>query len=170
MAERRSRLDLAAYGLLVAGLVVALCVLSHDPADAPGATVYPAHAGTKNLLGPAGAWLAATLREALGVAVYMLLASWLVLVVLLLLQQSLIRWSLRLIGWLVLIPCAAVAGDYFNSTFTYGALSGNGGSAGAWLRRWLEMSLQPLGGAAVFGACLFPGLGLAAGFILGRIA
>src|SRR5205807_5431921 len=33
MADRRSRLDLAAYGLLVAGLVVALSVLSHDPAD-----------------------------------------------------------------------------------------------------------------------------------------
>ena len=47
MADRRSRLDLGAYGLLIAGLLVALSVFSHDPADPPGAIVYPPHGSAK---------------------------------------------------------------------------------------------------------------------------
>ena len=96
MADRRSRLDFAAYGLLVAGLVVALSVFSYDPADPPGGAVYPPHETVKNILGSGGAWLARTLHETLGIAVHILLASWFVLVVLLFLRQSLMRWSLRL--------------------------------------------------------------------------
>jgi hypothetical protein len=44
----RSRLktDLLALGLLAATVFVALSLLSHDPADAPAATVYPARTET----------------------------------------------------------------------------------------------------------------------------
>src|SRR5437016_1296185 len=170
MADRRSRLDFAAYGLLVAGLVVALSIFSHDPADPPVAAVYPPHDTAKNILGTGGAWLAQTLNETLGVAVYLLLVSWFVLIVLLFLRQSLIRWSLRLLGWLLLVPCAAIAADYFGPHFSYGPLAGGGGSLGAWLRVRLETSFQPFGAASVFGASLFLGLVLTADSILLKIA
>src|SRR5215831_15899557 len=104
------RLDLVASGLLVAGLLVALCVLSSDPAGPAG--VYPPPADAPNLLGVPGAWLAGALYDALGVAVYVLLASWFVLVVLLFLRRRWLRWLVRLAGWLLLVPCAAVLADW----------------------------------------------------------
>src|SRR5262245_53432576 len=49
MAARRAwRLDLAAVVLFAAGLVVAVAVFSHDPADLPGA-VHPHHPDPHNL-------------------------------------------------------------------------------------------------------------------------
>src|SRR5438093_84843 len=110
MADRRFSLDLLAGGLFLAGLLVALALFSHD---SPAATVvYPRTPPPANLLGPAGAWLARGLYDALGVAVHLLLASWFVLVVLLFLRRSRLTWTLRLAGWLLLLPCAAVAADY----------------------------------------------------------
>src|SRR5262245_38464960 len=110
MAERRGwHLDLVAWGLLLAGLLVALCVFSHDPP--PAGAVYPPPPEPDNLLGPGGAWLAQELYEALGCAVYVLLASWFVLVLLIFLRKGIVSWSRRLAGWLLLIPCAAVLAD-----------------------------------------------------------
>ena len=83
MAERRLRLDLTAWGFLLAGLLLALCVLSHDSADASGATVYPENAASHNLLGPPGAWIGDILYQTLGISLYVLLISWFVLVLML---------------------------------------------------------------------------------------
>src|ERR1700757_29455 len=113
MADHRSfRLDWIACALLLCGLVVALCVFSHVPGGSAGTGVYPPSAEPANLLGPAGAWLAQGLFESLGIAVYVFLASWFVLVVVLLVRRSLLTWSLRLLGWLLLLPSATVAADY----------------------------------------------------------
>ena len=55
MPERREpRFDGAAWVLLLCGLLVALAILSDDPA-----------APVPNLLGPPGAWLARDLADAL---------------------------------------------------------------------------------------------------------
>ena len=86
--QRHWRLDLVAGLLLIAGLLMALALFSHCPAD-DATTVYPSNPTPENLLGSPGAWLAQTLLESLGIAVYVLLASWFVLVVLLLLRQGL---------------------------------------------------------------------------------
>src|SRR5688572_10789379 len=95
-----ARTDGVAWILLLSGLLVALCVLSHEPGlRAP------------NLLGWPGAWLAHELFETLGVGVHVLLASWFVLVLLLLLRKRWQLWSRRLAGWWLLIPCAALAAD-----------------------------------------------------------
>src|SRR5438105_9214157 len=135
MADRRgSRLDFFAWGLLVVGLLLAVCVFSHDP-GAAGA--YP-QAPPANLLGPAGAWLARALWDTLGNAVHVLLASWFVLVLMLLLRRRMLTWSLRLAGWLLLLPCAAVAADWAGPDLVGGPLAGSGGSLGAWLATGLE--------------------------------
>src|SRR5207245_1443528 len=89
MSKRCLRADLAACGLLFAGMLVALSIFSFDPADPPGPAVHPPNRMIANLLGPAGAWLARTMLETLGVAVTVFLASWFVLVVLLFLRRGL---------------------------------------------------------------------------------
>src|SRR5437016_4330947 len=103
MLERRNlRVDGIAWLLLFSGLVVALCVFSHEPGESSAA----------NLLGAPGNWLARELYAALGSAVYVLLAAWFVVVLMLLVRKSWLRWTGRLIGWLTLLPCTAVAADF----------------------------------------------------------
>jgi S-DNA-T family DNA segregation ATPase FtsK/SpoIIIE len=161
MTDRRPwRLDAAAFCLLAAGLLVSLAVFSLDPADRPGA-VYPPPAAPRNLLGAPGAWLALALNDALGAAVYVFLASWFVLVVLLFLRRSWLRWSLRLTGWLLLIPCAAVLAELTGINRDNAPPAGPGGSLGAWLALWLEARLLPIGRVAALAVSLGIGLLLA---------
>jgi S-DNA-T family DNA segregation ATPase FtsK/SpoIIIE len=157
MSDRRClRLDLAALGLLATGVFVALCVLGQDATGG-------------HLLGPVGAWLAQSLAEALGLAVYLLLASWFVFVVMLFQRRSLLTWSLRLAGWLLLLPCTAVLADWPGSFPASRPLTGGGGSIGAWLSGWLEASFIPAGRYLVVGSCLLLGLVLAMDFVLTRV-
>jgi S-DNA-T family DNA segregation ATPase FtsK/SpoIIIE len=170
MARRRvSRLDLVAGALLLAGLFIALSVFSHDPGRVPAARVDPSRTTPGNLLGPAGSWLARSLDEKLGVAVHVLLVSWFVLVVMLFLRRGLLTWSLRLAGWVLLLPCAAIAADYVGPDLLGGPLSGSGGSLGAWLSIRLETHFHLLGRAAIFGSCLALGLFLTMDFVLLRL-
>jgi S-DNA-T family DNA segregation ATPase FtsK/SpoIIIE len=169
MTERRPwRLDAAAFCLLVTGLLVAVAIFSRDPADRPGA-VYPPPVAAQNLLGSPGAWLALALTDALGVGVYVLLASWFVLVVLLFLRRSWLRWSLRLAGWLLLIPAAATGADLFGLSRD-GSPAGPGGSLGACLALWLQSQLLPVGCVLVLAIVLLVGLILAFDRALLRLA
>src|SRR5438128_506820 len=103
--RRPHRGDLAALALLVAGLAVALAIFTYHPADPPYNTLYPANDPPANFLGLSGATIASGLVNALGLAVYVLLAGWFLAVVFVFLRRRMVRWSLRLIGWLLLIPC-----------------------------------------------------------------
>jgi S-DNA-T family DNA segregation ATPase FtsK/SpoIIIE len=151
MPDRRPwRLDLAACVLLGAGLLLALAVLSYDPADVPG-SVYPPHDAPRNVLGTPGALLAQALLQALGLAVCPWLASWFVLVLLLLLRRRRLTWSLRLLGWLLLVPCTAVLAGRWPAPWL-GTPAGPGGSLGAWLGLWLEARFLPVGQAVLLTA------------------
>ncbi len=102
-------LDLAALVLLVLGLFVALAVTSHDPADPPAPSVYPANLVPANFWGETGAALSDSLVGFFGLTVYLLLAAWLVLVLTLWFEGRRGVWSWRLLGWLILTPAAALA-------------------------------------------------------------
>jgi S-DNA-T family DNA segregation ATPase FtsK/SpoIIIE len=66
------------------------------------------------------------------------LVSWFAVVVLLLLRRGFF-WSLvRLAGWLLLIPCAAVLAECLGPRILGGPLTGSGGTLGAWLTIWLQ--------------------------------
>src|SRR5262245_25754193 len=156
MSDRRFRLDVTAFVLLAAGLLVALCVLGHDAHG--GGPVHPAPEPT-NPLGPPGAWLAQSLYEGLGVAVYLLLASWFVLVVLLFVRRTWLRWAVRLVGWLVLLPSAAVAAEWLGERWPE-SLPERGGTLGAWLTLLLRERLAPLAQALAIGGTLLIGLAL----------
>ncbi len=141
MTDRRFRLDLAGFILLGVGLLVALCVLGHEnPATGP---VHP-RPEPSNLLGPPGAWLAQSLYDALGLAVYLLLASWFVLVVLLFRRRTWLHWAVRFVGWLLLLPAAAVAAELFGADWPEFPLPQRGGNLGAWLALLLRERLAPL--------------------------
>jgi S-DNA-T family DNA segregation ATPase FtsK/SpoIIIE len=166
MSKHRLYANLTACGLLLAGFVTALSIFTYAPADAPGNTIYPPNNIDSNLLGPVGAWLAHTLLETLGLAVYVLLVSWFVLALLLLVRRRLWSWSLRTLGWFLLVPSAAVSADYLPPSESAGLLGGNGGTLGAWLHGWLEATFYPSGCLAILGGCLFLAVILAMDFVL----
>src|SRR5438874_3013814 len=135
------RLDLAALILLVAGLLMALSLFTDEPAPGAKVAATVSFVPHRNVLGPGGTWLARVLTETLGVAVYILLISWFVLVLLLFLRRGFFTWSLRLAGWLLMLPCMAVLADYLGPQVLGGPITGSGGTLGAWLRFWLQNTL-----------------------------
>jgi S-DNA-T family DNA segregation ATPase FtsK/SpoIIIE len=163
-SRRPARLDLAALTLFLSGLLVALSILSQYAVFSK-ANSYPASHGS-NLLGPAGASLAEVLYDALGVAVLVLLIGWFALVVFFVWRRSIWGWILRLCGWLLLLPCAAVIADTLGPERIGGPLIGSGGSIGAWLALWLRETFQPAGQIIIVGACLILSLTLALDFVL----
>jgi S-DNA-T family DNA segregation ATPase FtsK/SpoIIIE len=143
-------------------------VLSYDPADLPE-SVYPPQAPPRNVLGAPGAWLAGELVQALGVAVYVWLAAWFVFVVLLLLRKHWLSWSLRLLGWLLLVPAVAVIAQRWGQPVTGWPVVGAGGTIGAWLDSWLADCMDGMFQLAlVCGATLLGGV-LAGDFAVRRM-
>jgi DNA segregation ATPase FtsK/SpoIIIE, S-DNA-T family len=133
MSFRRAwRVDLAAGVLLLLGVAVTLAIFSHDPADLPG-PVYPAHPLPRNLLGLIGATVSRALIDALGVVVYVFVAFWFLLVAQLLYRRNWLINSVRLVGWLLLLPCLAVLVEHWCRPLPDSPVPGVGGSIGAWL-------------------------------------
>ena len=169
MSDRRSwRLDAAAGVLLLLGLLLTVAVVRHDPADLDEG-VYPLHATPHNLLGLPGAWVARALVGGLGFAAYVFLATWFVLVLLLFLRRGWLAWGLRLTGWLLLTPCAAVVADRFGGAWPGSPPAGPGGSVGAWLSIGLAAHLVPWAQAVLLGACVLFGLALGADVLVRRL-
>ncbi|HEY7426731.1 MAG TPA: DNA translocase FtsK 4TM domain-containing protein [Gemmataceae bacterium] len=138
MPDRRHwRLYLAACILLAGGVFLTLSVLDCCPT------------------GPLGADLAHELRQSLGAAVYVFLAGWFTVVVRLVLRRSWLSWSLRSLGWLLLIPSAAVLAERWPDLVPPSAILplGPGGSIGAWLNDWLQTSFPPIGQDILLGSC-----------------
>ncbi len=159
MPERRyPATDGPGWLLLICGLIVALCVLSHEPA-ASGSSA-------PNLLGTPGHWFASELYAALGSAVHVLLAAWFVLVLMLLVRKSWLRWTRRLAGWLVLLPATAIAFDWLGHDWLPGPIFGSGGALGASLRELLQDELPGLPGILAFAGIAFLGVFLAADFVV----
>jgi S-DNA-T family DNA segregation ATPase FtsK/SpoIIIE len=158
MSDRRSRRDLAACGLLVMGLVVAACLFSFDPHAAPAT----------NLLGAPGGYVAEALVDGLGVAVYVFLSAWFMLVVLLFARRSVALWSLRFAGWLLLVPATAVLFDGIGHLSAAEPATGGGGSLGAWLGLWLEESVGTAGRIAVIAVSYLIAIVLIANYSLIR--
>jgi S-DNA-T family DNA segregation ATPase FtsK/SpoIIIE len=159
--EKGWQRDGMAWVLLALGLLLTLSVLSHDSLSR---TYPPTPRG--NLLGPAGGWVAQELYDTLGITVYVLLVAWFVLVLLLLLQRGVLTWSLRLAGWIVLVPTLAVVADVLSVQRLGGPLGGSGGAVGAWMSAWLDDSFPPVIRWVVVGTSVFVGVLLSLDFLL----
>ncbi len=153
----RRALDFTALVLLATGLLATLAIISHDPADPPGATVAPAHETSGNLLGETGTSAARLLLDCFGVTIYPFLAALLVLVLTLLLEGRRGAWCWRLLGWCLLVPSLALAGDQWDGA--------SGGELGMALAAWLSQSFQTAGVLLIMAAGLAVGLALAGDFI-----
>jgi S-DNA-T family DNA segregation ATPase FtsK/SpoIIIE len=154
MPDRRYwRLYLAACVLLAGGVFLTLSVLDCCPT------------------GPLGAALAHELRQSLGAAVYVFLAGWFVVVVRLVLRRSWLSWSLRSLGWLLLIPSAAVLAERWPDLVPLSAMLplGPGGSIGGWLNDWLQASFPPIGQYILLGSCAALGVLLSLDVFLLRL-
>ena len=152
------RKDGIAWLLLICGLLVALCVLGDEPAAGGVAA--------RNLLGAPGEWLASELHETLGSAVYVFLIAWFVLVLLLLVRKSWPRWTCRLCGWLILLPCTAIAADYLGPDWLPGPVYGSGGALGSVLRELLVSALPGPPGIFLFAGASLLGVILAADVVV----
>ncbi len=162
MPERRNlRVDGIAWLLFLSGLVVALCVLSYEGEPSPVSGRV-----TPNLLGPPGHWLAQELYVTLGSAAYVLLVAWFVVALMLLVRKSWLRWSGRLAGWLILLPCTAIIADNLGPDWLQGPIYGSGGTLGAALHELSSEHLPGLAGYLVLTAVTFTGVFLAADFVL----
>lgn len=155
-----SRIDVAAFVLLVCGLLVALCIFGADPNELSQS--WPEQsAHTTHMFGPMGAAIARDLFDGLGAAVYVLLAAWFILVVLLFLRQTWWTWARRLAGWLLLLPCAAVLADWIGHSTLGGSIPGSGGTLGAWIAVSLSEQLPVFLRGVVVGLAVVLGLILA---------
>ncbi len=169
MPDRRHwRLYLAVGLLLAVGVFLSLSVFDSvstttsvaTTASLPFSLQREEKGGAANRLGPLGGAIAYELRQALGAAVYVFLVGWFVVLVRLVLRRSWLGWSLRSLGWLFLVPCAAVLAERWPALAPPGALPplGSGGSIGAWLKDWLEQAFPPMGQDLLLGGCLVFGV------------
>jgi S-DNA-T family DNA segregation ATPase FtsK/SpoIIIE len=152
---------------MAVGVFLTLSVLDYDPADTPGAT-YPATTVPHNRLGPLGAWFAHELRQTLGVATYLFLAGWLLFAGRIALRRTWLSWACRLLGWLLLVPCAAALAERWPNPphWTCAPPLGPGGSLGAWLNVWLAGQLKPIGQDLLLGGGVLASLFLTIDFLL----
>ena len=115
---RGTRVDGFAGVLLLFGLVISVAIFSEDFSQTSKSD--------GNLLGPTGSFWATKLYSWLGMGVYVLLASWFVGVLFLFLRKSWLTWSLRAVGWIILIPCSALILDWLGPDRVGGPPQGSG--------------------------------------------
>jgi len=151
--RRLISLDGCAVGFAAGGAMLAVCVLSHGDGEAMG-----------HWLGEPGRGLAAALLEALGSAVFAMLAAWAMLAIHLVLWRHWGKWTARVVGWTMLILAAAVTADW--AAAHHAPLTGGGGTVGAWLSAWLEGSFVPAGQILLLAATFTVGALLATDYFV----
>jgi len=136
--RERLKTDLAALGVLAAVVFVGLSLVSHDPADAPAANVFPPPAETMNTCGPIGALVAHSLRSAFGAGAWFFLVILAVLDARLFSRKSEKDLAVRGCGWLLLLMTICVACRTAFREAAGGSIHGSGGVVGAWGAAALE--------------------------------
>jgi S-DNA-T family DNA segregation ATPase FtsK/SpoIIIE len=143
----RSRLktDLLALGLLAATVFVALSLVSHDPADPPAATVYPARTATLNTCGAAGAWITHLLHTAFGAGAWFVLLAMAVVDVRLFSRKTEHDPLVRGIGWGLLLFVVCIGCRAIFARAAGGTIVGSGGLLGAFGLTMLEQYFSSAG-------------------------
>jgi S-DNA-T family DNA segregation ATPase FtsK/SpoIIIE len=114
--------------------------------------------------------LARSLFASLGLAVYTFLAAWFVFILFIVLRRDWLTWSIRLVGWLVLVPSTAVLAERYGSGWKAAPVEGAGGSLGAWMSLALEERVQTVGQMLILGGATLLGLLLALDEVVARLA
>ncbi|MDA0588020.1 MAG: DNA translocase FtsK [Planctomycetota bacterium] len=157
---RKLKSDLFALALLGATLFVGLAMLSFDPADSPGATVFPVHKEVSNLCGELGARLAWGLRATFGLGAWALVAAIAVVDFRLLTKGPDETFRQRLAGGVLMLSSLCVTMHLLAPGLGGGQIAGSGGYLGAWGVAGFESYF------ATTGLLILLGSTFAAGFVL----
>jgi S-DNA-T family DNA segregation ATPase FtsK/SpoIIIE len=160
------RPKIALAGLFVLGFGLALSLLSYDPADPPEPVLSPARAAPANLLGIPGAWLAQQLIGALGQTSYMALVGWFAVLLTVLQRRSIGFKIVRVIGWLVLVPCAAAWATFLAMPEYFFPKASAGGALGIWINGLMQALPQPPTPGWALAGCTLVALAVSLDFVL----
>lgn len=153
--------DLAALGLLGVVLFLGAALWSYDPADPPGAIVFPQRSSPANWCGRAGAWVSWALLETLGIGAYYLLVSLACLDAALLARRNISDPVFRFAGWLASLAGLTTLAAIVWPALVSGPVIGPGGYLGATLHALLGMHFGRVGAGIVAFSLLVGGLLLA---------
>lgn len=153
---RRLITDLVALALLAGCVFVALSLYSFDPADPPAAAVFPANSEVANLCGPVGAQIAHSLRDSLGLGVWVLLTALALVDLQLFSRQGLADPVIRMFGWVCVLIAVCAALQVIVPDL--GPVVGSGGYVGAWSRTILARHFSIGGGMIIIATLVCAGL------------
>ncbi len=128
--------------LLLTGIALSASLIAHDPTTD----------GVAHPFGSAGNFVAQQLIDAFGFAAFLLAAGWCIIAVTLMAFPDVRRWITRLVGWVLLVPCAAIFADSFRNLMEGPTATGPGGLVGAGLSYALLHHLAPVPRVIVYTA------------------
>ena len=170
LEDRNHKRDLVALLLATLTVFLALALLTYDPADPPSRLVFPTRIETHNLCGRAGAVVANSLLEGLGLGAYFMAISSGVLAAVLLRRKPIGEPWLRGIGWLLALAGLTTLLSMAVPGLSPGPVVGSGGYLGALGRSLLETHLATAGGYLVVLSVLVGGLLLSTDYVLVRLS
>lgn len=172
---RSPKFDVVALGLAVAAVLVAIALVTYDPADPirggdSWTALNSSPASVQNACGIVGARVAHGLLEMLGVGAYYAMVSFGVVAGLLLSRRQIDQPVLRTGGWaLSLVGVSTIAAVLFPN-WTPGPLVGAGGQVGAMTQTWLATNFATTGSVLIAGATFIAGLLLATDYFVFKAA
>ncbi|MFP6764794.1 MAG: DNA translocase FtsK 4TM domain-containing protein, partial [Planctomycetaceae bacterium] len=158
---RKLKSDLIALALLGVTLFVGLSMLSFDPADEPGSTVFPVHQKVSNLCGEFGAKLAWGMRCSFGLGAWFIVAGIAIADFRLLTRGADENFRQRVIGGLIMLGALCVLLHLLAPGLGGGQIVGSGGYLGAWGVAAFERHFATTGLLILLGSAFAAGLVLA---------
>lgn len=168
--SRNLKADFAALALLALTVFLTVSLATYDPGDPPSTLVYPPRHAIRNACGPAGAFLARTLFEAIGLGAYFVVLSLAALDAALLRRQKISEGWLRGAGWLMSLVGFATFSSLAMPELSPGPVIGAGGYLGATGRGLLEMHFAAAGSYILTISLLAGGLLLSTDYLLLRLS
>ena len=156
---KRLALDLAGLALLAAVAFCGLALVSFDPADVAGGSVWPPAEDPANLCGPAGATAAWCLFSGLGLGAWVVLARLAWVDLRLFARDATPEPGLKAVGWT--LTTVAVCGALSLAAVSAGVPVGGGGYLGAYAAAGLGGTFEATGSAVLLAAVFVAGLLLA---------
>ncbi|MEZ6039409.1 MAG: DNA translocase FtsK 4TM domain-containing protein [Planctomycetaceae bacterium] len=157
MDLERLKTDLLALGLLALVVFVGLSFVSYDYADPPSSMVFPQRQVPTNLCGKPGATLAFHARQAMGLGIWIALASLISWDLKLFSREPSRRTFITVLGIVLLVIGACSMLHLLIPGFSSGSAYGSGGKIGAWTGILLTEQFSPTGVMLLAGSVFIAG-------------
>ncbi len=167
--NRNLKTDLLALVLLAGVIFLAAALVSFDPADLPGASIFPQNSRPANACGYWGAFVSRGLIDAIGLGAYYLLLSLAAWDGALLVRRKLGQPWLRGGGWLISLAGVATLAAMAGPRLPQVPMIGPGGYLGALGKALLQTQFASLGAYIIASCMVVGGLLLATDYSLVRL-